>query len=237
MKFRNFKLWTRKFSGFMRRHVYSIAIVFCVVLGIAMVVTTVVVSNSEKTNNVFQESQVVIPDDSTQKPVQTPENEPSKPVTGGEVETETTIPVVSEKVIVFEKPLKSYTMGMGYAVDSLLYSNTLNQWQTHSGVDFIAKENDEVYCVYDGVVEKIENDVLEGYCITIKHSDMLKTIYKSLTSNIEVEEGDSVKAGDVIGYVGLSSIVEQKEGAHLHFEVLENNEPVDPMKYLATETK
>ena len=53
MKFRNFKLWTRKFSGCMRRHVYSIAIVFCVVLGIAMVVTTVVVSNSEKTNNVL----------------------------------------------------------------------------------------------------------------------------------------------------------------------------------------
>lgn len=221
------KLLTRKIVGFVKRNIYSLAIAFCVVVGVSMVVTTVVVTNNGSNSN---NNQQIIVEENIPFGAEGIVEEPSIPVENPE---QIVVPISSDTVIVFDSPIEKYTLGMEFAKDKLLYSTTLKQWQTHLGVDLIASENTEVKCVYDGVVEKVENNILEGMCVTIKHSNTLKTVYKSLAKTLEVKEGSVVKKGDVIGYTSTSAIIEQSEGAHLHFELIENNEYVDPMKYFS----
>ena len=78
---------------------------------------------------------------------------------------------------------------------------------------------------------------MQGVTITIDHGNGLKTIYNSLADAESVFQGQTVKQGDVIGEVSTSNRQEYKDGAHLHFEVLENGEKVDPLKYLLIEEK
>jgi len=259
MKFRNFRLWLRRTRSFMVRNMYTLSIVFCLLVGVAMVATTVIVSNNRNktgvvvpvnTNDEYMEAPSNNIEDESIYPV---DNEPTIPVDNNDpiipVDNEgqvvpvedpddmPVVPVVSNDVVIFDSPLDNYTIGMEYARDRLIWSKTLKQWQTHDGVDMLAQDHTPVKAVYDGTIERIENDILEGYCITIKHSDNLRSIYKSLSSEIVVQEGDEIKKGDVIGYVSTSAISEQKEGPHLHFEVMEGENYVDPLKYFASETK
>jgi len=71
--------------------------------------------------------------------------------------------------------------------------------------------------------------------VVIKHTDSLKSVYKSL-GDVCVKEGDKVKKGEEIGTMGTSTS-EQAEGVHLHFEVLKDGKMVDPNDYLATSGK
>jgi murein DD-endopeptidase MepM/ murein hydrolase activator NlpD len=73
--------------------------------------------------------------------------------------------------------------------------------------------------------------------VTIDHGNGLKTVYNSLADGDSVTEGQVVKAGDVIGQVSVTNRQEYKSGAHLHFEVLENGDSIDPIKYLNMDNK
>ena len=112
-----------------------------------------------------------------------------------------------------------------------------NLMASHLGVDFIANEGESVYSAYDGVVEKVEYDFLNGYSVTIDHGEGLKTYYSSLDEDVLVTEGQTVKTGQEIGTVALSNQREYKLGSHLHFEVFENGLNVDPGEYLTFEEK
>ena len=104
-------------------------------------------------------------------------------------------------------------------------------------IDFFAEEGTNVLAVYDGTISNIENTLLTGTTITIDHGNGLFTVYNSLADGDSVTVGQSVKQGDVIGQVSVSNRQEYKSGAHLHFEVYENGENIDPAKYLAFEEK
>ena len=71
---------------------------------------------------------------------------------------------------------------------------------------------------------------MEGLVITLKISDSLKVVYKSLAATALVEEGDTVKTGQEIGVVG-TSVTEKAEGVHLHLEVYENNKLINQNNY------
>jgi murein DD-endopeptidase MepM/ murein hydrolase activator NlpD len=83
----------------------------------------------------------------------------------------------------------------------------------------------------------VENTLLHGTTITIDHGNGLKTIYNSLEDGELVTVGGQVKQGEVIGAVSVTNKQEYKEGAHLHFEVYENDVNIDPAKYLVYEEK
>ena len=91
--------------------------------------------------------------------------------------------------------------------------------------------------VYDGEIMSIETDIANGTTITVKHNDDLTTVYSSLSSDVPVEVGAKVKKGDTIGYISDSGYDEYKEGAHVHLEVWEKGEKINPEKYLLTEEK
>lgn len=119
-----------------------------------------------------------------------------------------------------------------YSQDKLVFSKTLDEWTTHSGVDIAAERGTAVKAAADGVVSEIKNDPRLGITIIIDHQNGIKTVYANLASDEMVTPNQKVKQGDVIGSVGNTSAFESAEQPHLHFEVLKNNIPVNPAEYL-----
>lgn len=98
----------------------------------------------------------------------------------------------------------------------------------HSGIDFASALGTEVFVTGDGVVEKVEQNYWGyGNLITVNHGYGYKTQYAHL-SRFGVVQGQKVKRGQVIGYVGSTG---KSTGSHLHYEVLKNGEPTDPMHF------
>ena len=133
--------------------------------------------------------------------------------------------------IIFNYPVEEYTLGNTYNDSSLVYNETLNEYTTHLGMDFIVSGNVDVMACYGGTVESIDYDSLTGTKIVIDHGDGLKTVYQSLDSDVTVQVGQKVAAGEVIGKASDSAGGEQGLGAHIHFETIKDGQAVDPMTY------
>lgn len=145
-----------------------------------------------------------------------------------------------------DKPTVSVPEGMVLPVSSASVSNeygffhnqTLNNYYLHTGMDFAAAEGTAVVAVDDGVVESIyKDDVLLGTEITLRHSDGLKSVYRFVTETEGLKVGAQVKKGDTIATVAAANGNEYKDGAHLHFEILQNGKQVDPTLHLTLEEK
>lgn len=136
-----------------------------------------------------------------------------------------------EKDPTFQKPVEGEKV-KEYAKDSLIYSETLKEWTTHLGIDIKAEKATVVKSAAEGTVKAIKNDPRFGLTIIIEHSNGFETRYANLLTTEFVSEGEKVKAGQTIGTVGDSSIFEIVDEPHLHFEILKNNENVNPSDYV-----
>ena len=114
-----------------------------------------------------------------------------------------------------------------------VWSNTMRDYRVHLGIDIATEANAPVYAAADGVVSQIYEDVRMGYCISIKHSDDTYTVYSNLGKEPAdgIEAGVSVKAGQLIGCVGNSAMVEIAEDPHLHLEMTVDGKHVNPLDY------
>ncbi len=99
----------------------------------------------------------------------------------------------------------------------------------HYGVDLAAGMNTEIYATKSGTVTGATYGEANGYYVTINHGDGYSSIYAHMT-NYVVSVGDSVKQGQLIGYVGTTG---WSTGPHLHFEILYNGSNVNPMNYIS----
>ena len=115
-----------------------------------------------------------------------------------------------------------------FAKDKLIYSETLEEWRGHSGIDIKAETGTNVIAAMDGTITKVYEDSLWGKVIVIDHSDGLQTKYCNLGTLEMVKEGLEVKQGDHIATVGKSAQIELLMEDHLHFEVIKNQKTVDP---------
>ncbi len=140
------------------------------------------------------------------------------------------------KPVEFIMPVLNPT-GIGEYGETMVYNSTLNRYSSHLAMDFYAPEGSDVFAVYDGTIIGVESTFLQGTTITIDHGNGLVSIYNSLADGDSVTVGQSVKQGDVIGQVSVSNRQEYKSGAHLHFEVKENGQLIDPAKYLEAQEK
>lgn len=145
--------------------------------------------------------------------------------------TTSTIKPKVEKDPEFVKPIEGEIL-KEYAKDSLIYSETLKEWTTHLGIDIKAERATVVKSAANGTVKYIKNDPRFGLTIIIEHSNGFETRYCNLLTTEFVSEGEEVKAGQTIGTVGESSVYEIVDETHLHFELLKNNEYVNPSKYI-----
>ena len=192
---------------------------------------------------------VTVPDERTpakqqspQQPIPTKPREeqaarpavPSAPVEPPKekVTAQVSLPVESVTVpAVFTWPVKG-EVERGFCVDALTYDQTMGDWRTHAGMDISAQEGLEVLCVSDGTVQAVEQDDLMGTTVTVDHGEGLVSVYANLSPGPEVEVGQEVDTGTVLGTVGGTAIAEGAQPSHLHLEMTLNGEPVDPAEYL-----
>lgn len=125
------------------------------------------------------------------------------------------------------RPVSGNTM-KEYSMDKVIYSKTLDMWKVHDGIDIYASLGEEVKAAEKGVIERVYEDAFYGISIIIDHKNGIKTVYRNLDSNVMVEEKKEVEKAEVIGKVGNSSSGESKDETHIHFEVIQNGEIVNP---------
>ena len=119
----------------------------------------------------------------------------------------------------------------GYGTVSQGYDAT-----KHTGIDISAEQGVAVIAAADGTVSHIQTwdgstttgDQSYGNMVQITHADERTTLYAHL-SKVLVSSGDSVSAGETIGYVGNTG---NADGAHLHFEVRQSGQTVDPRPFI-----
>ena len=120
---------------------------------------------------------------------------------------------------------------VGYSGNEMVYSETMGDFRTHSGIDYAADAGTEVLAAAYGTVTDVSNDDYFGLTVTVDHGGGLSSVYSSLSESL-VKAGDTVERGDVIAAVGNSAAVETAEGAHLQFEGRKDGEAVNPMELM-----
>ena len=98
----------------------------------------------------------------------------------------------------------------------------------HPGLDISADRGTEVRAPADGVVEAAGLNGNYGKSIVLAHGYGLSTRFGHLSSYV-VRSGQPVKRGDLIGYVGSTG---RATSSHLHYEVLLNGSPINPLRLL-----
>ena len=125
------------------------------------------------------------------------------------------------------------TLSIDFSDTVPVFSQTMNDYRTHLGVDISASLGSDVVAVADGTVTNVWEDPFMGKCISIEHSGNAISIYKNLDPTVKdgIVIGTSVKSGDIIGAVGESAMNEIAEEPHLHYELKVDNKHVDPKKF------
>lgn len=139
------------------------------------------------------------------------------------------MPVLDEKSVVIKKQFYDNDASSEEQEAALVFYN--NTYYPSTGID-IAQENGESFDVVaslSGTVVRAENDSILGNVIEIEHENGVTTYYQSL-DEMHVEAGASVDQGDVIGTAG-TSVYNKDAGVHVHFEIRQNNEPVNPVDF------
>ena len=131
----------------------------------------------------------------------------------------------------FEKPVEGDIV-RDFAVDSLIYSETLQEWTTHTGIDIKAEKTTVVKSAEVGTVKTIKNDPRYGLTVIIEHANGFQTVYSNLLTSEFVVEGEKVEKGQSLGTVGNTAAFEIADEPHLHFEILKDSVQVDPNIYL-----
>ena len=142
-----------------------------------------------------------------------------------------TTQVETKKELSFEMPVEGEIV-REFAQDSLIYSETLNEWTTHSGIDIQADKTTVVKAAEAGTVKSIKSDPRYGLTIVIEHNDNYQTIYSNLLTAEFVVEGEKVEKGQSIGTIGNTAVFEVADEPHLHFEIWKDSLPVNPSIYI-----
>lgn len=124
---------------------------------------------------------------------------------------------------VSNKDLTRIASGFGYRIDPV-YKVT----KFHAGLDFTAPQGTPVYATADGVVKEANyNAGGFGNHVVINHGYGYETLYGHMV-RIKTRLGQTVKRGEVIGYVGSTG---KSTGPHCHYEVHKSGQPVDPVYF------
>ena len=103
----------------------------------------------------------------------------------------------------------------------------------HAGIDIPAPEGEVILAAADGTVSEVGFDPERGNYLILDHGDGLTTLYGQCR-DFTVEEGDTVRAGEMIGAVGSTGM---STGPHLHFEVRQDDEPQNPVAYFDSDVR
>jgi murein DD-endopeptidase MepM/ murein hydrolase activator NlpD len=124
---------------------------------------------------------------------------------------------------VSNKDLERIASGFGYRIDPIYKTVKL-----HAGLDFTAPTGTPIYATADGTVS-VAGNTGDGYGnhVIINHGYGYETLYGHMV-RVKARVGQSVKRGEIIGYVGSSG---KSTGPHCHYEVIRRGQKIDPVYF------
>ncbi|MBR3596906.1 MAG: M23 family metallopeptidase [Clostridia bacterium] len=132
--------------------------------------------------------------------------------------------------VLFYTPL-SNGIAADYSMGYPVFSQTMKDYRTHNGVDFMGVKGESVRTVAEGTVVSVSKDELWGNTVTIDHGNGIVSSISGLADEALISEGSSVYSETVIGVVG-DIPVEKEEPAHVHLEMRVNGALTDPLEIL-----
>lgn len=120
-----------------------------------------------------------------------------------------------------------------YSMDATTYFPTLDQYKYNPSLVMSAAVGDPVQAAANGQVRSISEDVETGTTLTMDMGNGYQAVYGQL-KDVAVQEGQTVEAGTIIGYVNDPTRYYVEEGANLYFAMTKDGAPVDPMIYIET---
>ena len=151
--------------------------------------------------------------------------------TSNNISNNTIIDNTVKEELAFKAPVSGEII-KDFAMDTLVYSNTLGEWIVHNGIDIKADKTTVVKASEAGTVKSIKNDPRYGLTVVIEHTNGFTSVYSNLLTAEFVKEGEKVEQGQTIATVGNTATFEIADEAHLHFEISKNNETLDPSQYI-----
>ena len=212
----------------------AVLTVLALAAALIIIITAAIASNRSK-------EPTKLPEDTsnTQKPSETlpPTEEPTEEPTEKPTEKPTGSTQVGSKIPSFILPVNG-SLTNKHDPDIQVFSQTMQDYRVHLGIDLVTKENASVYAAADGKIAKIWKDDFMGYCMAISHSGNCVTVYKNLSEILPagITEGCSVRAGQLIATVGESAMIEIASEPHLHFEMTVGDLAVDPLEYFSDDS-
>lgn len=182
--------------------------------------------NSTKTET-KNENKIVNSSSNTTKNTKEKEENSKNNTSQSQNTTSNTDMETKKEEIKFSAPIKGEIL-REFASDSLVYSNTLDEWITHNGVDIKADKTSVVKASCKGKVVSIKNDPRYGLTVIVSHEGGYQTLYANLLTAEYVVEGEELEEGQTIGTVGNSAAFEIGDEYHLHFEVSKDGEYLNP---------
>lgn len=109
-------------------------------------------------------------------------------------------------------------------------TNRFDRKKNHFGTDIVAKQDEPIKCVFDGVVVISHWTSETGNVLGVQHANGMFSLYKH-NSILFKRVGEYIKSGEVIAIIGNSG--ELSSGPHLHFELWHKGTPVNPENYIS----
>lgn len=129
-------------------------------------------------------------------------------------------------------PVNSKHVSKEYS-EQAVYSETMEDYRPHMGADFKAEKGEPVFSVCEGIVDDVASDDMFGNIVKVTNGTY-SVYYCGVSENINVKEGESVVAGQVIGQVGEIPC-ENKDEPHIHMEVRVSGNAIDPMTVISND--
>ncbi len=127
------------------------------------------------------------------------------------------------------KPCSGY-ISKEFSLDVPVYSATMYDYRTHSGIDIACDIGTPVKAVNNGVIKEVYNDYMMGTTVVVEHADGICSVYSNLSADLPsgIEAGKQVLTGEIIAGVGETAICESAQVSHLHFEMKNASGYIDP---------
>ena len=220
-KWKESKLYRKLREIRISRAVYISSIVILLSLAVVLAITAT-------TNRARKQQAENTSDTTVTEPLETPSTSTNETPTGNipqqPVETvpELTLPTQGK-------------LNKAHSADVQVFSQTMQDYRVHLGIDITTAADAEVFAAADGTVKKIWEDPMMGWSVAISHSGDCVTVYKNLAKEMagDLKEGSTVRAGQLIGKVGDSAMIEIAEEPHLHMEMTVKGLQVNPLEYFS----
>lgn len=118
-----------------------------------------------------------------------------------------------------------------YSMDETVYFPTLDQYKYNPTLIISGEVGEEVLAAAECEILSIEETAQTGVTVTVNLGNGFEAVYGQL-KDVQVEVGDRIQQGDLLGYLNDPTKYYSVEGCNLYFQLLENGEPVNPLDYL-----